>query len=350
MPLLEIQDLSVDFPTVGGVMHAVDGVSLTLEEGEVLGIVGESGSGKSVTMLALMGLVAFPGEIRAKRLAFAGQDLLSLSPGARRRLIGKDLAMIFQDPTTSLNPCFTIGFQLQETLRLHERLDRTARRRRAVELLDQVGIPAPESRLRAFPHQLSGGMNQRVMIAMAIACNPKLLIADEPTTALDVTIQAQILDLLRSLQKERGMALVLITHNMGVVAEMAQRIAVMYAGQIVEERPAQALFAAPRHPYTEALIAAMPERSDGHTLLATIPGMVPGLHERPSGCLFAPRCTYTQAPCWDARPPLSAIDGGKVRCLYPLGVVATPKLEAEVAARAVPDDVPEDLETPVVTA
>src|SRR5476649_377606 len=268
MALLEIENLSVDFPTIAGVMRAVDGVSLTLEEGEVLGIVGESGSGKSVTMLALMGLVAFPGEIRAKRLAFAGQDLLALSPGARRRLIGKDLAMIFQDPTTSLNPCFTIGFQLQETLRLHEHLDRGARRRRAIELLDQVGIPAPESRLRSFPHQMSGGMNQRVMIAMAIACNPRLLIADEPTTALDVTIQAQILDLLLTLQRERGMALILITHNMGVVAETAQRVSVMYAGQIVEERTTAQLFAAPQHPYTAALLAALPERSSGESRLA----------------------------------------------------------------------------------
>jgi dipeptide transport system ATP-binding protein len=319
MPLLEIQNLSVDFPTAGGVMHAVDRVSVRLEEGEVLGIVGESGSGKSVTMLALMGLVAYPGQIRADRLAFAGQDLLALSPGDRRRLVGKDLAMIFQEPTTSLNPCFTIGFQLQETLRLHEGLDRAARRRRAIELLDQVGIPAPESRLRAFPHQLSGGMNQRVMIAMAIACNPRLLIADEPTTALDVTIQAQILDLLLRLQRERGMALILITHNMGVVAETAQRVSVMYAGQVVEERSAGALFAAPQHPYTAALLAALPERSSGESRLATIPGMVPGLHNRPTGCLFNPRCLYANAHCRAVQPELRPWLDGKVRCHYPLG-------------------------------
>jgi dipeptide transport system ATP-binding protein len=329
MPLLDIENLSVDFPTIGGVMHAVDGVTIKVEEGEVLGIVGESGSGKSVTMLALMGLVAYPGEIRADRLAFAGQDLLSLSAGERRRLTGKDLAMIFQEPTTSLNPCFTIGFQLQETLRLHEGLDRTARRRRAIELLDQVGIPAPESRLRAFPHQLSGGMNQRVMIAMAIACNPRLLIADEPTTALDVTIQAQILDLLLTLQRERGMALILITHNMGVVAETAQRVAVMYAGQIVEERGAAALFAAPQHPYTAALLAALPERSTGETRLATIPGMVPGLHNRPTGCLFNPRCLYANARCRAVQPELRPWLDGKVRCHYPLGA---PDRDAEIAA------------------
>jgi dipeptide transport system ATP-binding protein len=252
-----------------------------------------------------------------------------LSPGDRRRLTGKDLAMIFQEPTTSLNPCFTIGFQLQETLRLHEGLDRASRRRRAIELLEQVGIPAPESRLRAFPHQLSGGMNQRVMIAMAIACNPRLLIADEPTTALDVTIQAQILDLLLTLQRERGMALILITHNMGVVAETAQRVSVMYAGQVVEERTTAELFAAPQHPYTAALLAALPERSSGESRLATIPGMVPGLHDRPTGCLFNPRCTYANARCRAAEPALRPWQGGKVRCHYPLG---DPNRDAEIAA------------------
>ncbi len=236
MALLEIEDLHVEFPSQGGVLRAVEGVSLSLDEGDVLGIVGESGSGKSVTMLALMGLVAAPGRVRAKRLAFAGRDLLHASDRERRAIVGKDVAMIFQEPTTSLNPCFTIGFQLTETLRLHLGMDRRAARKRAIELLEQVGIPAPEGRLRDFPHQMSGGMNQRVMIAMAIACNPRLLIADEPTTALDVTIQAQILDLLRELQAARGMSLVLVTHNMGVVADMARRVAVMYAGQVVEER------------------------------------------------------------------------------------------------------------------
>jgi dipeptide transport system ATP-binding protein len=254
---------------------------------------------------------------------------MTLSTGDRRRLTGKDLAMIFQEPTTSLNPCFTIGFQLQETLRLHEGLDRKARRRRAIELLEQVGIPAPESRLRAFPHQLSGGMNQRVMIAMAIACNPRLLIADEPTTALDVTIQAQILDLLLSLQRKRGMALILITHNMGVVAETAQRVSVMYAGQVVEERATAALFAGPQHPYTAALLAALPERSSGESRLATIPGMVPGLHDRPTGCLFNPRCRYATAHCRADEPALRPWQGGKVRCHYPLGDA---NRDAEIAA------------------
>ena len=319
MALLEIEDLHVDFPSQGAVMHAVEGVSIAVDEGDVLGIVGESGSGKSVSMLAVMGLIAWPGRVRAKRLVFAGHDLRRLSDRGRRALVGKDVAMIFQDPTTSLNPCFTIGFQLAETLRLHLKLDRDGARRRAIELLEQVGIPAPATRLGDFPHQLSGGMNQRVMIAMAIACNPRLLIADEPTTALDVTIQAQILDLLRALQRERGMALILVTHNMGVVAEMAGRVAVMYAGQIVEERAADALFAAPEHPYTAALLAAMPERSTGDARLATIPGVVPGLYDRPSGCLFAPRCAYATGYSCRTRPELREWAGGRVRCHYPLG-------------------------------
>jgi dipeptide transport system ATP-binding protein len=318
MALVEIEDLHVDFATHGGVLHAVEGVSLTLDESDVLGIVGESGSGKSVSMLALMGLVAWPGQVRARKLMFAGRDMLRVSDGERRRLIGKDVAMIFQEPTTSLNPCFTIGFQIVETLRLHMGLDRRAARRRAIQLLEQVGIPAAGTRMDDFPHQLSGGMNQRAMIAMAIACNPRLLIADEPTTALDVTIQAQILDLLRELQRDRGMALILVTHNMGVVAEIARRVAVMYAGQVVEEREADALFAAPEHPYTAALLAAMPERHAGGRL-ATIPGVVPGLHDRPSGCLFAPRCSYATARSCRERPELRAWAGGRVRCHYPLG-------------------------------
>ena len=329
MALLEIENLSVRFPSKTAVMQAVDGVSLSLDAGDVLGIVGESGSGKSVTMMALMGLVAYPGQITATKLRFDGHDLLKMSERQRRSVTGKDMAMIFQDPTTSLNPCFTVGFQMAETLRLHMGMDKAAARKRSIELLEQVGIPAPESRLGIFPHQLSGGMSQRVMIAMAIACNPKLLIADEPTTALDVTIQAQILDLLRTLQKDRNMALVLITHNMGVVSEMAQRVAVMYAGQIMEERDAQAIFETPQHPYIDALLAAMPERSDGHTRLATIPGMVPGLYDRPSGCLFAPRCKYAQQNCLEQRPNLRAWQKGMVRCHTPL---ATYPLEQEVTA------------------
>jgi dipeptide transport system ATP-binding protein len=317
--LLEIVNLGVTFATAAGTLRAVDGVSLALEEGEILGVVGESGSGKTVGMLALMGLVPFPGRVRADRLTFAGRDLLTIDDRDRRRMIGKDIAMIFQDPTTSLNPCFTVGFQLIETLRLHEGMGRKAAHRRAIELLEQVGIPEPENRLKAFPHQLSGGMSQRVMIAMAIACNPRLLIADEPTTALDVTIQAQILELLRALQRERGMALVLITHNMGVVAEMAHRIIVMYAGQIMEERVAARLFAAPQHPYTEALLAALPERSADDDRLTTIPGVIPGVGDRPPGCLFAPRCAYATEHSRRTQPELRAWQGGRIRCHYPLG-------------------------------
>ncbi|PLC01930.1 dipeptide ABC transporter ATP-binding protein DppD [Variovorax sp. RO1] len=319
MPLLDIKDLHVEFPTQGGVMHAVDGVSLTLEEGEVLGIVGESGSGKSVTMMALMGLVGYPGRVRADHMRFAGKELLGISDKARRTLVGKEVAMIFQEPTTSLNPCFTIGFQLMETLRLHLKLGKREAKKRATELLEQVGISAASSRLGSYPHQLSGGMNQRVMIAMAIACNPRLLIADEPTTALDVTIQAQILDLLRDLQKERGMALVLITHNMGVVSEMAQRIAVMYAGQVMEHQRVDRLFASPQHPYTEALLAALPERAAPEGRLATISGVVPGVHDRPAGCLFAPRCGYVTERACQVRPALREWQDAEVRCHFPLG-------------------------------
>lgn len=320
MALLEIENLSVEFPSRSSVLHAVEGVSLSLDAGDVLGIVGESGSGKSVTMMALMGLVPYPGRVTASKMRFDGHDLLGLSTRERNRLTGKDVAMIFQEPTTSLNPCFSVGFQLAETLRVHLGMDSKAAKRRSIELLEQVGISDPETRLKAYPHQLSGGMNQRVMIAMAIACNPKLLIADEPTTALDVTIQAQILDLLRSLQRERGMALVLITHNMGVVSDMAQRVAVMYAGQIMEEQPAQALFHRPRHPYTEALMAALPERSDGSARLATIPGMVPGLYDRPTGCLFAPRCNYADDDCRGQRPGLVNGLQAVVRCHHPLSM------------------------------
>jgi len=328
MPLLEINNLSVEFPSRNGMLRAVDGVSITLEKGEVLGIVGESGSGKSVGMLALMGLVPYPGRVQADKLLFEGRDLQTLSERERNALTGKDIAMIFQEPTTSLNPSFTIGYQLAETLRIHEGMDRRAARRRVIELLEQVGIPVPESRLTAYPHQLSGGMNQRVMIAMAIACNPKLLIADEPTTALDVTIQAQILDLLLSLQRDRGMALILITHNMGVVSDTTERVAVMYAGQIMEQRPTASLFASPQHPYTAALLAARPEASDGGRL-ATIPGVVPGLHDRPPGCLFSPRCAHATPLTDDVRPDLGPWMDGLIRCHYPLG---DPSRDARIAA------------------
>jgi len=318
MALLEIRNLSVEFPTGRGAFRAVDGIDLTVDQGDILGIVGESGSGKSVSMLAVMGLIAWPGRVTADHLVFNGRDLLAMPPAERRKLTGKDVAMIFQEPMTSLNPCFTVGFQIMEALKVHEGGSRAERRRRTIELLAQVGIPAPESRIGAFPHQLSGGMNQRVMIAMAIACNPRLLIADEPTTALDVTIQAQILDLLLQLQRERGMALVLITHDMGVVAETAHRVMVMYAGQQVEGQPAERLFAAPRHPYTAALLEALPERSADRHRLATIRGVVPGIADRPYGCVFNPRCGFATDRCRSEQPALRADGGMLVRCHYPL--------------------------------
>jgi dipeptide transport system ATP-binding protein len=328
MAVLEVDNLCVEFPSAGAPLRAVDGVSLKVEHGEVLGIVGESGSGKSVSMLALMGLIPYPGRCRADRMRFDGHDLLALPDKERRKLTGKDVAMIFQEPATSLNPSFTVGYQIAETLRIHMHMDHKAAHRRSIELLEQVGIPAPESRLSAYPHQLSGGMNQRVMIAMAIACNPKLLIADEPTTALDVTIQAQILELLLSLQRAHGMALILITHNMSVVAQVAERVMVMYCGQVMEERSAAGLFRSPQHPYTAALLAARPESRVGERL-ATIPGSVPSLLDRPKGCLFSPRCTYATPLTDDVRPELRAWDSGAVRCHYPLGDATR---EARIAA------------------
>jgi len=318
MSLLEIRNLSVEFQTHRGAFRAVDGLYLSIEKGELLGVVGESGSGKSVAMLAVMGLIPYPGRVTADSLKFDGVDLLRLDPAARRKITGKDIAMIFQEPMTSLNPCFTVGFQIMEALAAHEGGGRRQRRDRTVELLDQVGIPAAATRLAAFPHQLSGGMCQRVMIAMAIACNPKLLIADEPTTALDVTIQAQILDLLVDLQKQRGMAMVLITHDMGVVAETAERVSVMYASQQVEQQPATLLFENPRHPYTAALLEALPERSLDKGRLATIPGMVPGIADRPVGCVFNPRCTFAVDRCRAEAPKLAPAGGALVRCHFPL--------------------------------
>jgi dipeptide transport system ATP-binding protein len=317
MPLLEIRNLSVDFATASGQFRAVDAVDVSVETGELLAIVGESGSGKSVSMLALMGLLPWTATITADVMSFGGQDLRAVSPRQRRRIVGKDMAMIFQEPMSSLNPCFTAGYQIKEALKLHLGLSRSERHKRAIELFEMVGIPAPEQRLGAFPHQLSGGMCQRVMIAMAIACSPKLLIADEPTTALDVTIQAQILDLLTGLQKDTGMALILITHDMGVVAETAERVSVQYAGQKVEEQNVVDLFAAPHHPYTSALLAALPERATGR-LLPTIPGVVPGQFDRPAGCLFSPRCTFADDRCRTTPPAPAGADLGLARCHYPL--------------------------------
>ena len=318
MALLEIRNLAVEFGTARGRFRAVDGVDVTVDAGEILCVVGESGSGKSVSMLAAMGLIGWPGRVTADVMRFDGQDLQGLSARDRRKVVGKDMAMVFQEPMTSLNPCYPVGWQIAEALRVHNAVPRAKVQDRVVELLDQVGIPDPGRRMNAFPHQMSGGMNQRVMIAMAIACNPRLLIADEPTTALDVTIQKQILDLLINLQASHGMGLVLITHDMGVVAETAHRVQVMYAGQMVEEQATDALFARPRHPYTAALLDALPERAHGRPRLPTIPGVVPGIDDRPSGCLFNPRCALVTDLCRTTKPPVTA----GTRCHTPLNLDA----------------------------
>ncbi|RKP49383.1 ABC transporter ATP-binding protein [Trinickia fusca] len=321
--LLTIRNLAVNF----GAAPAVDGVNLTVAPGEVVGVVGESGSGKSVTMMALMGLIDAPGIVTADEITFDGKDLLRASPKARRKIIGKDIAMVFQDALTSLNPSYTVGYQIKEVLKLHEGLRGAALEKRALELLDQVGIPDAKNRITAFPHQMSGGMNQRVMIAMAVACNPKLLIADEPTTALDVTIQAQIMDLLVKLQKERGMALVLISHDLAVVSQVAQRVAVMYAGEVIETNRVPDIFAHPHHPYTEALLAAIPEHNRDAKRLSALPGMVPGRDDRPKGCLFEPRCKYAVDDCKKARPALAQLDPAhesmRARCIKPLNLDST---------------------------
>ena len=307
--MLDIQNLRVRF----GAFPAVDGVDLHVDAGEVLGVVGESGSGKSVSMMGLMGLIGAPGVVTADRCEFLGHDLLTLSDRERRRVVGRDVAMVFQDALTALNPSYTVGFQIEEVLQLHLGLKGRAARDRAVALLEQVEIPDAARRLQAYPHELSGGMNQRVMIAMAIACGPKLLIADEPTTALDVTIQAQIVDLLLRLQREQGMALIMITHDLALVAGLAQRVAVMYAGQVVETGPVPALFDAPQHPYTQALLAALPEHNQGARRLQALSGIVPGAHDRPAGCLLSPRCPKVQPRCHAERPAL--VQG--VRCFFP---------------------------------
>ncbi|NIY72814.1 ABC transporter ATP-binding protein [Marivivens donghaensis] len=317
MSLLRIRNLSVEFQTASGMFRAVDGVDQDVAAGEILAIVGESGSGKSVSMLALMGLLPWTAKVTADELTFDGHDLLNMGTRERRRIVGKDLAMIFQEPMSSLNPCFTVGWQIKEALRIHLGMGRAERHKRAIELFEQVGIPAPEKRLSSFPHQLSGGMNQRVMIAMAIACRPKLLIADEPTTALDVTIQAQILDLLTSLREESGMGLVLITHDMGVVAETAERVSVQYAGQKIEERQVGDLFRTPHHPYAAALLDALPERAT-EKRLPTIPGVVPGQFDRPEGCLFSPRCQFADDHCRAVEPAPRGPELGYARCHYPL--------------------------------
>jgi len=324
MSLLTVENLSVSFGDEKAPFKAVDRVSYTVNEGEVLGIVGESGSGKSVSSLAIMGLIDFPGRVTAEKLHFNQNDLLALKPKEKQKIVGADIAMIFQDAMTSLNPSYTVGYQIMEALKVHQGGSKSARRERTIELLSLVGIPDPKSRLEVYPHQLSGGMSQRVMIAMAIACNPKLLIADEPTTALDVTIQAQIIDLLLELQRKENMALILITHDLALVAESAHRIIVMYAGQVVEEGKAEEIFKSPLHPYTQALLKALPEFAEGKSRLQSLPGVVPGKYDRPQGCLLNPRCPYATEKCRSVEPALVQINSRQVKCHTPLNAQGLP--------------------------
>jgi peptide/nickel transport system ATP-binding protein len=314
-PLLEVEDLRVAFDTPRGTARAVDGVGFSLGRGETLCIVGESGCGKSVTALSIMGLVPSPPARVTGHIRFEGRDLVGLPRRDLADLRGDRLAMIFQEPMTSLNPAFTVGRQLAEVLERHRGLDAAAARAAAIEMLRRVRIPAPEKRVDEYPHRMSGGMRQRVMIAMALLCSPSLLIADEPTTALDVTIQAQVLALMRGLRDETGTSIVLITHDLGVVAEMADRVVVMYAGQVVEQAPVAALFAMPQHPYTVGLMGAIPSIDAPRERLAAIDGMVPAATAMPAGCRFAERCPFADARCRAEAPPLAEVSPGHLsRC------------------------------------
>jgi oligopeptide transport system ATP-binding protein len=316
-PVLEVEGLAVEFATPDGVVAAVNGVGFTLTRGETLAVVGESGSGKSVTAQAIMGLIERPGRVTAGAVRFAGVDLLALPAEERRRIRGRRMAMIFQDPLSALNPVYSVGFQIGEMFRVHQGMSRGEARRRAVELLDRVRIPSAASRVGDYPHQFSGGMRQRVMIALAIALGPEVLIADEPTTALDVTVQAQILELLDELRAATGMGLVLITHDLGVAAETADRVAVMYAGRIVETGPAVEVLTRPGHPYTEGLLASLPQ-GEGRLgrRLAPIAGAPPSLSRIPPGCPFHPRCPYAVERCRSELPPLAEVAGGRVSACW----------------------------------
>ncbi len=325
--VLTIKNLKTQFHTAEGVVRAVDGIDLTVRSGTVLGVVGESGSGKSVAALSVMGLIPQPpGKIISGQVWFNGADLLTLKENEMQKIRGKRIAMIFQEPMTSLNPVFTIGNQISEMLRLHLKLSRKDARNRTIELLDLVGIPSADQRVNDYPHQLSGGMRQRVMIAMAISCNPEIIFADEPTTALDVTIQAQILVLLEELRKRLGMSLILISHDLGVIAEVAHDVAIMYAGRIVEEAGTEDLFSHPLHPYTQGLLASLPrfDKAGGRReRLQAIPGTVPKMTENLSGCRFTPRCGVAIAHCSQEEPPLKEIrPGHRVRCWVAFGETA----------------------------
>lgn len=324
MSLLQVKNLNIDFTTSQGTIQALRDVNFELKAGEALGIVGESGSGKSVTSLALFDLLASNAIVRSGEIFFNGRDIRKMSEAEKLKLRGGDISMIFQDPMSSLNPCFTVEYQITEVLKTHQGLTGASARDKVLELLRQVGIPDPQSRLGVYPHELSGGMSQRVMIAMAIACSPKVLIADEPTTALDVTIQKQILSLLQTLRKEKGMSLILVSHDLGVIAQNTDRILVMYAGEIVEEGISMDVMKSPTHPYTEGLLKCLPalhahESKDFR--LPTIPGIVPHLGHRPSGCQLNPRCPYKRKNCEEIRVTLDRIKPQReTRCLYPLNV------------------------------
>ncbi|HEY0174411.1 MAG TPA: ABC transporter ATP-binding protein [Pyrinomonadaceae bacterium] len=345
--LLEVKDLRTQFPTRAGVVRAVDGVSFHVGEGELLGLVGESGCGKSITALSVMRLIGEPGRIVGGEIRFGGENLLAASDARMREIRGDDIAMIFQDPMTSLNPVYTVGEQIAEALRLHRKLNRKQAREAAVDAMREVAIPDPGRRADDYPHQLSGGMRQRVMIAMALACDPLLLIADEPTTALDVTIQAQILELIDELRRTRNLAVLLITHDLGVVAEVADRVAVMYTGRIVEESPVEELFARPKHPYTEGLLRSVPKLTAAEAKkavrLSTIEGTVPKPTNLPEGCHFAPRCPHRMPRCTEGDLPLYQLDGGvSVRCvLYDLTAAVAADREigrmSEGGARGIED-------------
>ncbi|MBW1712700.1 MAG: ABC transporter ATP-binding protein [Deltaproteobacteria bacterium] len=319
MALLEIQNLSTHFHIRGGIIKAVDDVSLTIEAGQTLGLVGESGCGKSVTASSVMGLVPSPpGVIAGGKIIFDGQDLVGLPESSLRKIRGNMISMIFQEPMTSLNPVFPVGDQVGEVIHLHQKLGRKKTRRKVLEMFHLVGIPSGERRITDYPHQMSGGMRQRVMIAMALACNPRLMIADEPTTALDVTIQAQILDLMNKLKAELGSSIMFITHDLGVIAEMAQKVAVMYAGKVMETADVETIFERPKHPYTIGLLTSIPVlgRGQKRRRLQTIPGVVPSLFDLPQGCLFSDRCPDVFDDCRQVKPPLVDLaDGQSVRCL-----------------------------------
>ena len=327
-PFLKVQDLAVEYMSNDKVVHAVNGVSLELERGQTLGLVGETGAGKTTIAKSILRILPDVGaKVTGGKVILDGDDLFEMSEHEMRKVRGNKISMIFQDPMTSLNPCYTVGYQIMEAIKVHQGGNKQTRRQRAIDLLNLVGIPDPASRLDVYPHQLSGGMSQRVMIAMAIACRPKLLIADEPTTALDVTIQAQIIELLLELQQQENMALVLITHDLALVAEAAHKIIVMYAGQVVETGDAKDIFRAPRHPYTQALLRALPEFAQDKARLASLPGVVPGKYDRPVGCLLNPRCPYATDKCRSEEPALADLTGGRQsKCHYPLDDAGRPGL------------------------